>query len=213
MHKLRKSCRHKRNINRIHNEKLHYKFLEQGNKKIKLQPITQSSRRKFNFTVILLKGKLKFYFKSSEVRKYPVKNSQYILHTIVEHDDTSSSLKNKTHRIRQRNTTDKDNSLGELGVATIRLGPINTERFVWDKTNIVDEEVQNIEDLINNVITQHQEDNSKQTDEKSDLLDQYLQDYLQLENAAPPEAEKLAEIIKNIRQGFMRKKQFKSINS
>ena len=142
-----------------------------------------------------------------------MKNSEYILHTIVEHDDTSSSLKNKTHRIRQRNTTDKDNSLGELGVATIRLGPINTERFVWDKTNIVYEEVQNIEDLINNVITQHQEDNSKQTDEKSDLLDQYLQDYLQLENAAPPEAEKLAEIIKNIRQGFMRKKQFKSINS
>ena len=105
-----------------------------------------------------------------------MKNSQYILHTIVEHDDNSSSLKNKTHRIRQRNTTDKDNSVGELGVATIRLGPINTERFVWDKTNIVDEEVQNIEDLINNVITQHQEDNSKQTDEKSDLLDQYLQD-------------------------------------
>ena len=142
-----------------------------------------------------------------------MKNSQYILHTIVEHDDNSNSLKNKTHRIRQRNTTDKDNSVGELGVATIRLGPINTERFVWDKTNIVDEEVQNIEDLINNVITQHQEDNSKQTDEKSDLLDQYLQDYLQLENAASPEAEKLAEIIQNIRQGFMRKKQFKSINS
>ena len=80
---------------------------------------------------------------------------------------------------------------------------MNTERSVWDKTNIVDEVFEIIEDLINDVITRHQQDNSKRTDNKSDLLDQCLQDYIQLENAALPKVEKLAEIIQSIWQKYL----------
>ena len=80
---------------------------------------------------------------------------------------------------------------------------MNTERSAWDKTNIVDEVFEIIEDLINDVITRHQQDNSKRTDNKSDLLDQCLQDYIQLENAALPKVEKLAEIIQSIWQKYL----------
>ena len=59
----------------------------------------------------------------------------------------------------------------------IYLVPINAENSIWDKTNIYDEVAQNIEDLINNITTEQQQDNSKRTDGNSDQLCQFLQGY------------------------------------
>ena len=57
------------------------------------------------------------------------------------------------------------------------LVPINAENSIWDKTDIYDEVTQNIEDLINNITTEHQQDNQKGTDGNSDQLCQFLQGY------------------------------------
>ena len=88
------------------------------------------------------------------------------------------ALYRKQNSKHQRNPGDKDNSVGDLGVLTTHSGPINTERSVWDKTIIVDDVFQSTEYLINDVITRHQQGNSKRTDEKSNLLDQCRQDYI-----------------------------------
>ena len=53
--------------------------------------------------------------------------------------------------------------------------PINAESSISNKTNIYDEVAQNIEDLISNITTEHQQDNSKTADENSDQLCQFLQ--------------------------------------
>ena len=57
--------------------------------------------------------------------------------------------------------------------------------------------------IINDVNTEHQQDNSKTVDENSDQLDQFLQDYIREEKAAPPIDEKLVKIIQNTWQGHM----------
>lgn len=113
------------------------------------------------------------------------------------------ALHQKQNSKHQRNPGDKDNSVGDLGVLTSHSGPINTERSVWDKTIIVDDVFQNIEDLINDVITSKIIQNEQM--KRATSLVNVCKIIYQLENAAPSKAERLAKIIQNIWQGHMRK--------